>query len=218
MKKSLFLSCLLGLMATTPAMSHPHVWVTMQSSVVTDTAGLVTGVSVAWSFDEAYAQMALEGMDTNGDGQYSTEELQALTTENISSLRDYDYFIHIKLDGKLQPVPDVKDAKQTYVDNQLTLFFTVPLAKPIDPRSEAFELKIFDPEFYIAFDYLEQDPVKLAGKLPQGCNVAIKPIPSTQEIEQTRTLLASKDKDWKPETNEEFGSVFAQPVFVDCAT
>ena len=108
-------------------MAHPHVWVTMKSSLVANASGQIAEVAVAWSFDEIYAQMALDGMDKDGDGTYSSEELKALTEENISSLRGYDYFMHIKVDGKLQPVANVTKASQTYINNVLTLHFTIPL-------------------------------------------------------------------------------------------
>lgn len=216
LKKPLILATVLVMLASPAAQAHPHVWVTMNNKLVTDAQGLVTGVAVAWSFDDAYMQVALEGMDANSDGTYSSEELAALTRENVSSLRDYDYFMHIKVDGELQKVPDVTDTNQTFENNKLTLFFTVPLPQPVDPRKQSFELKVFDPEFYIAFDYAEQKPVSLAGTLPAGCKLDLKPVPTTAELEQTKTMLSTKDKDWKPDPNEEFGSVFAQPMLVAC--
>jgi hypothetical protein len=30
-------------------------------------------------------------------------------------------------------------------------------------------------------------------------------------------MLSSKGKDWKPDSNEDFGAMFAQPVSIDCA-
>src|SRR3954463_3568656 len=95
---------LLGLMMipflATGAWAHPHVWIDMRSDVVFDDNGLVTGVNVEWTFDDGYAQMALDGLDTDHDGVYSQDELAPLTKENMESLKDYNYFVHFRVDGQ----------------------------------------------------------------------------------------------------------------------
>ena len=71
--------------ATVPAVAHPHVWIEMRSDVVFNEQGQVTALNLMWTFDDGYAQLALEGLDANGDGVYSAGELEALTKENIAS-------------------------------------------------------------------------------------------------------------------------------------
>ncbi|MEI9900969.1 MAG: DUF1007 family protein [Hyphomicrobium sp.] len=46
--------------AATGAAAHPHVWVTMQETVLYD-KGTMTGLQQAWTFDEIYTQQAIEG-------------------------------------------------------------------------------------------------------------------------------------------------------------
>src|SRR5690606_28911769 len=43
------------LIASAPAQAHPHVWVTMQSTILYGTDGKVTGVRHAWSFDDMFS-------------------------------------------------------------------------------------------------------------------------------------------------------------------
>jgi ABC-type uncharacterized transport system substrate-binding protein len=210
-------SCASLLALASPAAAHPHVWIAMQTSVVFDDAGMVTGVGVEWTFDDAYAQVALEGMDKNGDGVYGPDELEALTRENLDSLKDYGYFIFMDVDGKQQQVAAIRDAGQVYSNDKLTLHFTAALAKPVDPRKQQFEVKVYDPEFYISFEYFADEPTDHAGKLPQGCAVEVKPLPTTAELESTKSMLATKGADWKPaDESQQFGSMFAQPVSVEC--
>ena len=71
---SAILACALG--AAAPAMAHPHVWVEMRSDVVFNDQGLITALNLMWTFDDNYTQMALDGLDTNGDGVYSPDELE----------------------------------------------------------------------------------------------------------------------------------------------
>ena len=48
----------------------------MRSDVVFNDAGLITAVNVEWTFDDGYTQMALDGLDSNGDSVYSQDELE----------------------------------------------------------------------------------------------------------------------------------------------
>ena len=198
------------------AQAHPHVWIDMQSSIVFTDDGLIKGVDVEWTFDDGYAQMALDGLDLDGDGIYSQDELAPLTKENISSLKDYEYFTVMRVNGDQQKIGEVTDSGQIYSNNKLSLHFQVPLEKPVDPKTSEFMVKIYDPEFFIAMDYVKDDPVDVVGKLPQSCKLVVKPVPTDAELDQTRTMLSTKGKDWKPDTNEDFGAMFAQAVLIEC--
>lgn len=198
------------------ANAHPHVWVEMQSKLVFTTDGKIEGVNVKWTFDDVYAAEALDGMDANGDGEYSQEELVPLTAENIDALKAYGYFTVMRADGKqLEAAPPTR-AGQSYTDKKLQLHFEVPLKAPYDPHKGEFVLKIYDPEFFIAFDYVKKQPVATEGNVPDGCKMTIKPVPTDAETDQTLAMLSTKGKDWQPENGEDFGSMFAQPVAVSC--
>jgi ABC-type uncharacterized transport system substrate-binding protein len=198
------------------AIAHPHVWVEMRTDVVFNNAGLIDGVNVEWSFDDGYAAEALTGMDTNGDGEYSQDELAPLTQENISSLKDYDYFTYMRSDEKALPAAPPINAGQTYTDDKLKLHFKVPLKTPFDPHTGDFMVKVYDPEFFIAFDYAKDMPVDTGGDIPADCKLIVKPLPTDAETTATLAMLSTKDKTWKPENGEDFGSIFAQPVLISC--
>jgi ABC-type uncharacterized transport system substrate-binding protein len=204
------------LAAPSLARAHPHVWVEMRTSVVFSDTGMIDGINVEWSFDDAYAAEALTGMDANGDGEYSQEELKPLTKENMDSLKDYNYFTYMKADGKPLTAAEPINAGQTYNGKKLKLHFQVPLQKPFDPHTGEFMVKIYDPEFFIAFDYAKEQPVDADGQIPPPCKVNIKPLLTDAEMNQTLAMLATKDKEWKPENGEDFGSLFAQLVDVKC--
>lgn len=202
--------------ASGSAAAHPHVWIEMQSDVVFNDQGLIQGVNLTWSFDDGYTQMALDGLDTNGDGVYSQSELDPLTKENIASLKDYEFFTVMRLNGEKQEIGEVGEYGQIWSNNKLELHFQVPLKTPADPKAAEFSFKVYDPEFFIAIDYGKDDPVSVAGAMPTPCKLVVKPVPTSAELEQTQAMLATKGKDWKPETNEDFGAMFAQAVVVQC--
>jgi ABC-type uncharacterized transport system substrate-binding protein len=66
-----------------PAHAHPHVWVTMEMDVELGDNKETISFRHKWTFDEAYTAFAVEGLDTNGDGLYSEEEL-SLSRKQIS--------------------------------------------------------------------------------------------------------------------------------------
>lgn len=198
------------------AAAHPHVWVEMRSDLVFNDEGQVTAMNLMWTFDDGYAQVALEGLDANGDGVFSQSELEPLTKENMNSLKDYDYFTVIRFNGEKQAFGEVTEFGQIYSNDKLSLHFRVPLATPLDPRSGEIAAKVYDPDFFIAFDYAKDEPVTAIGTLPQNCEMVLKPLPTNEEVEQTRAMLSTKGPEWKPENNEDFGALFAQPVTVQC--
>ncbi len=202
--------------AAAPAMAHPHVWIEMRSDVVFDGKGLITGMNLMWTFVDAYAEMAVDGLDANGDGVYSPQELEPLTKENLQSLKDYDYFTVMRFNGEKQLFGPIVESGQIWSNNKLQLHFQLPLKTPLDPVKGEFAAKVYDPEFYIAIDYVKDEPVSVTGNMPKNCQLVVKPVPTDAEVEATRTMLATKGKDWKPETAEDFGEVFAQPVTIEC--
>lgn len=201
---------------TAPALAHPHVWVEMRSDVVFDDQGRIAAMNLMWTFDDGYAQMALEGLDTNGDGNYDPTELDPLSKENIASLKDYDYFAVMRFNGEKQALAPVTEYGQIYSNGKLQLHLQVPLKTPLDPAKGEFMAKVYDPDFFIAFDYAKDDPVTALGAMPKSCGLEVKPVPTDAELEQTRAMLATKGRDWKPDTEEDFGALFAQPVIVKC--
>ena len=76
-----------------PALAHPHAWIETRSDVVFDGQGKIAAINVEWDFDPNYSEMAVDGLDENGDGYHSAGELMPLARENLIALKDYDYFI-----------------------------------------------------------------------------------------------------------------------------
>ena len=199
-----------------PAEAHPHVWIAMHSDLVFSGDGRIAGFNMDWTFDDAYSKLAIEGLDTNGDGVYSEDELANLTRNNLTVLKDYDYFTVARLNGQKLPVGEVTDYGQLYSGIRLEMHFHLPLKQPVDPRHGAFMLKIYDPDFFVDLEYEKDDPVEALGAVPAACQVELKPAPTDAELDQTRQMLASKGTDWKPENGEDFGAMFAQALEVKC--
>ena len=202
--------------ASTGTKAHPHVWVSMRSDIVFNDDGLIKGVNLEWAFDDNYTEMALDGLDANADGVYSQAEIAPLTKENIIALKDYDFFTVLRSGGQKQEIGAVTEFGQIWSNGRFSMHFHVPLKIPVDPRQGEFVMKVYDPDFFIAIDYPKDDPVSVLGNMPATCKLDVKPVPTDAEMEQTRLMLSTKGKDWKPETAEDFGAMFAQPAVIAC--
>lgn len=214
--KRLILGFFAFLGTVTTAVAHPHLFATVETTVMTTPQGLISGLRIRWNFDETYTQFSLEGLDLNNDGTFSNEEILPLTKENISSLVESKYFTKALQSGQELPQAAVTVYGQDMIDSKLSLWFELPFATPVDPKAGVFEARIYDPDFFIGFDYVPEKPPLLEGALAAGCVMALKPLPTTEELDQTRNMLSDKPQDWKPEQPTDFGSMFAQPLTVTC--
>ena len=146
----------------------------------------------------------------------STDEIKPLTDENIANLAESDYFGFMRQNEKLLKHGKVTDYTQIYENNRLTLAFVFPLETPVDPRKGVFDYRVYDPDYFIDFGYVKDDPVELEGTLPAGCSWELKPMMTDEELEAKRNFLAQQPVDWVNQTGEDFGSLFARPVVVTC--
>lgn len=156
------------LVGAPPAAAHPHVWVTVETTVVYED-GRIAGLRHRWVFDELYAAMAIQGLDADGDGVYSREELAELAQVNIDGLKEFQYFTFSKLGETRLNHKDPVDYYLEHKDDELALHFTLPLEQPVMADAEGFNFSVFDESFFIAFDFGEDEPVKLSAGAPEGC-------------------------------------------------
>ena len=173
-------------MAATPALAHPHMWVTYEMTVDYD-KGTVMGVDHVWTFDDAYTTMALEGLDKNNDGKYDQSELADLLKVNMDGLKDFNYFTVAKLGSAELSFSPPTTAHLEYTNGILRLYFHLPLAKPVLADADGLSFAVFDPSYFIAFEPEKTDAVKLAAA-PQGCTATIIDPDATKNDEQAKRL------------------------------
>ncbi len=170
--------------AASPAMAHPHVWVTSKAEVVYE-KDQIAAIQHHWTFDEFYAAMAIQGLDTNNDGVYSREELAELSKVNMEGLKEFDFFTYAKLAGKAVGFAAPVDQWLEHKDGILTLHFKLPLKQPLEANAKGFQFAIYDPSFFIAFELAKGDAITLAGG-PAGCKITVGQMEETPE-EKTLT-------------------------------
>jgi ABC-type uncharacterized transport system substrate-binding protein len=213
--KAALAACLAGLFSpalVSPALAHPHVWVTAKAEIVFAPDGRVTGIRHAWTFDEAYTAYVTQGLDRNNDGKLTPDELTNLAKENTESLVDFDYFTVLKTNGAKQPFAAPRDYSMAYENEEVTLTYLLPLQAPAN-AGKALTLEITDPTYFVAFALAEgQDAVKLAGA-PKGCATNIsrpKPLDPAQQQKLSEAFFDALT------AASEFGAQFANRAIVAC--
>ncbi len=167
----LALVAMLGL--TVHALAHPHVFVDVNAELIFDETGKIKAVGNVWQFDDAFSAFATEGLDLDGDGKLGDAELQPLAKINVESLADFGYFTHLSVDGTEQGFTPPTEYWLQYDGSLLTLFFTLPLDLPVAVGKDT-TLEIFDPEYFVAFNFPGEHPLTLNGA-PAGCTATYHP-------------------------------------------
>ena len=211
MKFRILIAAVLTLAFAAPALAHPHVWVTMQSTVLYAPDGTVTGVRHAWSFDDMFSAFATQGYESKVKGEFTREELAPLAQVNVESLKEYDYFTYATVDGnKVKMTEPLSDYYLSFENQVLTLHFTIPLEKPV--KAKHLNIDIYDPTIFVNFEFAKGDAVKLSNA-PAGCKQdTVLP----REMTYAEGKKLSEIPADQPNTTMAFGAQFANKILVNC--
>jgi ABC-type uncharacterized transport system substrate-binding protein len=199
--------------AATPALAHPHVWVTIRSELVYAPDGSITAIHHAWAFDDMFSVYATQGIEHKTNGAFTREELASLADTNVTSLKEYDYFNYARIDGKKRKdvFSDPVDYWLDYKDSVLTLHFTLPLKTPV--RAQNLEIDIYDPEFFIDFSFADEDsPVTVANAPAQCALTTVRP----NDVSSASSQRLNKSFQPPSEVFAGMGSRFANKILVKC--
>jgi ABC-type uncharacterized transport system substrate-binding protein len=195
-----------------PAAAHPHVWVSVETEVELGPGKEIVGFKHKWTFDEMYAEFATNGLDANGDGVYSDEELRPLAKTNVEALKEFEYFTFPFAGQTKLPLKDPSDYRLEYKDKALTLYFALPLETPL-PYSEIkdFSFAVYDPGMYVSLTFNGKTAVTVASADPVRCSASVGAKPAAKAKEAT---LSQMGESIDPSSN--IGSRFAERVRLDC--
>jgi ABC-type uncharacterized transport system substrate-binding protein len=182
---------------------------------VFDSQGSVVAVRQVWRFDAPFTAFALQGLDTNGDGKYSDDELKPLAKVNVTSLKEYDFFTFLQVGGEDVDFFDPKEYWLELVGGRLTLFFTLPVKKKVAGRGRKTALQVFDPEYFVAFELTKTDPFQLANA-PKGCAMRYQRAPNPDVAIAQALASIPSDQRKIPDKLKKVTETLANTVFIDC--
>ena len=154
------------LATATPALAHPHVWITTRAELDYGPDGALRAVRHAWTFDPTYSAFAIQGLGQSPTGPINPAALAALARDNAENLAEQGYFTLLKINGRKQDLGTATDPAMTFADGQLTLRFTVPLKAPVAGTAS---LEVYDPTYFVAFSLADGDDVATLMGAPVTC-------------------------------------------------
>lgn len=211
--RRLFLAACLTLagLPAGPALAHPHVTVDFETQVQHDRSGQVMALRHVWTFDDMYTAFATQGLDRDGNGTLSREELADLTKVNVDHLGERGFFTVFRHDRRHVSFGPPQDAWSEVVGGKLKLHFTVPLRTPFRAAGRPLTLQIYDPEFFVAFVPAEGEPLRLADA-PAGCGLDYQP----PRRADARSVNLSEAFFQALSPNSNFGEQFSGRFTVTC--
>jgi ABC-type uncharacterized transport system substrate-binding protein len=192
------------------AVAHPHAWIDIQTIVLFDSKGRITGLHERWLFDEFYTEFAIKDFALTAGGKIRPEKLLELAEGNLNNLKEYSYFTYLDADGMRQTFKSHENVTSTLEGKRIAMSFTLHLTKPIDPRTTTVSYRIYDPSYYVEMKHLAKDGVVISGNLGTCTTRLDIPKPDAAFV----TLAAALDKNAKGP--DDMGSFFAERVHIAC--
>jgi ABC-type uncharacterized transport system substrate-binding protein len=195
----------------TAVFAHPHVWVNAEAAILTGPNQEITGFQQKWTFDEMYSEYAVNGLDANGDGIYSEEELQPLAQTNIEALKEFEYFTFAFMGQQKLALKDPSPGyRLEYKDKLLVLYFTILLETPVTrAKFKEFSFIVYDPGMYVSLTMDKKAQVKFVSAKEMPCRARIGTRASPKDAN-----AAQLGENIDPASN--LGLQFAERVTVDC--
>jgi ABC-type uncharacterized transport system substrate-binding protein len=126
---------------------HAHVWIHNAVIVHFDNNGLA-GFKEEWVFDEMFSKMIMHDFDRNQDGTFDSSEVKKIWKGAFSNLKKFNYFTHVKINGKPFKVRFVKNFNAKIVKNRVVYHFFVPCHVRALSSFKVIRIGIYDASFY----------------------------------------------------------------------
>lgn len=125
--------------------AHPHIFIDYRLEI--ENQGKA---NISWTFDPIESEKNLYYFDNNSDGVIDSAESEILFNEGFSRIKDYNYFLIVRLDDKEFKIKSVSDFDVTVEDDKrLTYSFSIEV--PYFTDSQKLSISHFDTSYFISF-------------------------------------------------------------------
>ena len=163
MLRKFLIPATLALVAGTPVLANPDVWVTTNWHIrMADHS--VAGLTLEWTFDPFASSYLFTTFDTDGDGTVSSQEAQAKEEGLFAPLAEQDWYLTILGDG--EPVSWHLQHVETVFDPD---HFGLRLAIVLDDPQAPFSVGLLDDSLFFDFSFAEDDFLTVEGPVDPAC-------------------------------------------------
>jgi ABC-type uncharacterized transport system substrate-binding protein len=201
-----------ALTAALPALAHPHVFAEARLDVDVDAKGNVAALKHVWRFDDVFSSTVLVEFDKNSDLKLDESELKDVSNTVYESLAEYDYFQMVTVDGKDVAMQKPERLIASFENNQLMIVFQSKPKEALKLRGKV-DFGVYDPTFYTAIDFIEDDQMAVNG-MPASCTRSvIRPDPD-EAIAQNQQNLT--DAFFNDPAGTDMSKIFATRLELTC--
>lgn len=202
----------LVLAGAAPALAHPHVFAEASLEVAVDEGGFVTALRHVWRFDDLFSATVMLEFDANADLVLDNEELEAVGSVIHESLAEFGYFQFVTAAGKDIEMHAPDRIMADFQDSQLTILFESRPAQSLK-LDGTVDFGVYDPTFYTAIDFYEDEQMTVAG-LPPSCTRSVIRPDADEAIAQNQQSLT--DAFFNDPTGVDYSKIFATRLQLEC--
>ncbi|ADN02459.1 ABC-type uncharacterized transport system periplasmic component-like protein [Spirochaeta thermophila DSM 6192] len=142
------------------ATAHPHMLIITRLTFEFEGARC-PGFWVDWDFDRFFSASIIHDFDRDRDGTFNEQEIRLIHDNAFINLEHYGFFVFLR-QGETRTNPrKVLHFTASQKDNNVHYRFYVPLPEGFTGE---FYVSIFDPSYFCAVKYQEEEPVVVVQK------------------------------------------------------
>ena len=168
--QALIILILTGITAT--VYGHAHVWIHGAVIFKFDDQGM-SGFRHEWVMDEMFSTMLIHDHDKNMNKKFEPEEVKDLYEHAFTNLKNFEYFTHVKINGKPFTIEQVKDFNAKIINDSVVYHFFIPCRVKAGKKDSEVKIAVYDESFYTNITLLK-DQVSLENDSGYICSHEIK--------------------------------------------
>jgi ABC-type uncharacterized transport system substrate-binding protein len=102
--------------------AHPHTFIEIYPTIEVKN-DVTTKINFKWKLDEMTSSMLIMEFDQNNNGKIDIDENKFVLENYFISLKEYNFYTDIKIDGKTQFFPETKNFKATIENHKIVYSF-----------------------------------------------------------------------------------------------
>ena len=205
-----------GVLASGPALAHPHVWIDTRIEVILNDANEATGVRIGWTYDDLYSLYIVGdmGLDPDWDGKLTAEEEAQLSGFDMNWEPGFPGDTYALQGEAALELSRPVEFSASYAEGKITSTHLRQFAKPVPVGDLPLIIQAYDPGYYVAYG-IPFDPVVTGGV---GCSAKVY-VPDLDEADE---ILQAALQEYTPDIDLEaefpaIGANYAEEVRLTCA-